>query len=118
MILIKDVNEAVALEVVVSPRISEGEILAVAQMRDVSDKVLRAIASNRKYRANRQIVLALLQNPRTPVGVSLGLGLHTLSDRELSELAKNRNVPVTLSRAARLLLDRRRGLITQAEAER
>lgn len=119
MILIKDINETVALEVAMSPRISEGEILAVAQMRDVSDKVLRFIASNRKYRVNRQIVLALLHNPRTPVGVSLSLGLHTLSDRELSDLAKDRNVPVTLSRAARQLLDRRKGLmVTRAEAER
>ena len=109
MILIKDANEMVALEVVASPRITDGEILSVAMMRDVSDKVLRFIASNRKYRQNHQVLVALLNNSRTPVGVSLSLGLHQLSDRELADLAKNRNVPGAVSRAAKTILDRRKG---------
>jgi hypothetical protein len=108
MILIKDSNEMVALEVAGSPRISDGEILAIAMMRDVSDKVLRYIANNRKYRQNKQIVLALLNNPRTPVGVSLGLGIQQLSDRELDDLAKNRNIPGAVSRAAKQIADRRK----------
>jgi hypothetical protein len=112
MILIKDPNEMVALEVVASPRITEGEILAAAMMRDISDKVLRYIASNRKYRQHQQVVVALVNNPRTPVGVSLGLGLHQLSDRELNELSKNRNVPGAVSRAAKSILDRRKGVTT------
>jgi hypothetical protein len=109
MILIKDINETVATEVVASPRITEEEILAIAQMRDISDKVLRHIASNRRYRQNHQILVALLNNPRTPVGVSLGLGIHLLSDRELSHLAKSRDVPGAVSRAARQVLNRRKG---------
>jgi hypothetical protein len=109
MILIKDTNEMVALEVIGSPRITDGEILAIASMRDVSDKVLRHIANNRKYRQNRQIVLALLTNPRTPVGVSLGLGINNLTDRELADLSKNRNVPGAVSRAAQQIVDRRKG---------
>ena len=108
MILIKDSNEMVALEVAGSPRITDGEILAIAMMRDVSDKVLRYIANNRKYRQNKQIVLALLNNPRTPVGVSLGLGIQQLSDRELDDLAKNRNIPGAISRAAKQIADRRK----------
>lgn len=111
IILIKDPNEMVALEVIASPRITEGEILAVSMMRDISDKVLRYIASNRKYRQNQQIVVALVNNPRTPVGVTLGLGLHQLSDRELTELSKNRNVPGAVSRAAKAIIDRRKGVV-------
>ncbi|MFB3816335.1 MAG: hypothetical protein ACE147_01615 [Candidatus Methylomirabilales bacterium] len=109
MILIKDSNEMVALEVVSSPRITDGEILAIAMLRDVSDKVLRHIASNRKYRQNRQIVMALLNNPRTPVGVSLSLGINGLTDRELTDLSKNRNIPGAVARAAKQILDRRKG---------
>lgn len=108
MILIKDSNDMIALEVAGSPRITDAEILAIATMRDVSDKVLRFIAGNRKYRQNKQIVLSLLNNPKTPVGVSLGLGLHQLSDRELDELAKNRNIPGAVSRAAKQISDRRK----------
>jgi hypothetical protein len=108
MILIKDSNEMIALEVVGSPRITDGEILAVAMMRDVSDKILRHIGGNRKYRQNKQIVLALLNNPKTPVGVSMALGIHSLSDRELDDLAKNRNIPGAVSRAAKQIGDRRK----------
>jgi hypothetical protein len=108
MILVRDSNEMVALETVSSARITDGEILAIAMMRDVSDNVLRYIANNRKYRQNRQIVLALLNNPRTPVGVSLGLSIHSLSDRELVDLAKNKNVPGVVSRVAKQVLDRRK----------
>jgi hypothetical protein len=109
MILIKDSNEMVALEVIGSPRITDGEVLAIAQMRDVSDKILRTIANNRKYRQNRQVVMALLNNPRTPVGVSLSLGVNNLTDRELSDLSKNKNVPGAVARAAQQILDRRKG---------
>jgi hypothetical protein len=106
-ILIKDSNEMVAMEVVTSTRITDGEILAIAMMRDVSDKLLRYIANNRKYRQNKQIILALLNNPRTPVGVSLGLGLNSLTERELNDLSKSRNIPGAVSRAAKQILDRR-----------
>ena len=114
MILIRDSNEMIALEVAGSPRITDGEILAIAQMRDVSDKILRYIASNRMYRQNHQIVLSLLHNPRTPVGVSLGLGISGLSDRELTDLVKNRNIPGAVSRAAKQIQDRRRAPQTPA----
>lgn len=109
MILIRDSNEMVALETVSSSRITDGEILAIAMMRDVADKLLRYIANNRKYRQNKQIVFALLSNPRTPVGVSLNLGFNNLTDRDLADLSKNRNVPGVISRVAKQILDRRKG---------
>ena len=107
MILIKDPNDMIALEVVNSPRISDDEIIHVAQMRDISDKVLRAIANIRRFRANKLVVTSLLHNPKTPVGVSLGLGLPNLTDRELQFLARDRNIPAAVSRAAKQVLDRR-----------
>lgn len=109
MLLIKDSNEMVAMEVITSPRITDGEILSIACMRDVSDKILRYIANNRKYRQNKQIVLALLNNSRTPVGVSLGLGISGLTERELTDLSKSKNVPGAVARAAKAVLDRRKG---------
>lgn len=83
-------------------------------MRDISDKILRYIANNRKYRQNRQIVLSLLHNPKTPVGVSLSLGIGSLSDRELSDLARDRNVPAVVARAAQSVIERRQRPVTPA----
>lgn len=108
MILVKDPNEMVALEVIFSPRITDTEIIAIAQMRDVHEQVLRTIASNKQYRANKQIVWALLNNPKTPPGISTGLNLGNLSEKELEQLAKNRNIPSALQRAARSALERKR----------
>jgi len=108
MILIKDSNDMVALQVVTSPRITEPETLSIAQMRDVGENVLRTIAANKQHRANKQITWALLNNPKTPLGVTLGVGLRSLSEKELEQLAKNRNVSAALQRAARALLDKKR----------
>lgn len=107
LILVKDPNEIIALEVVNSPRISDDEVLTIAQMREVSDKVLRAIANIRRFRTNKYVVTSLLHNPKTPVGVSLGLGLPNLTDRDLSRLARDRNIPAAVSRAAQQILERR-----------
>lgn len=107
MLLIRDANETVALATLFSPKMTDTDVLVVANMRDVGEKILRAIAEDRRYKANRYIALALLTNPKTPVSVSLGLGLNNLTDKELSGLARNRNVPAALSRAARGLMDKR-----------
>ncbi len=107
MILIKDPNEMVALEVVYSPRLTETEILAIAQMRDVSEQVLRAIAGNKQYRGKKQIIWALLNNPKTPSGVSTGFNLGNLSEKELAGLMKNRNIPSALQRAVRAALEKK-----------
>lgn len=107
MILVKDQNEMIALEVVNSPRTTDDEILMIAQMRDVSDQILRAIANMRRVRANKTVILSLLHNPKTPVGVSLGLGLSNLTDRDLQGLARDRNIPAAVSRAARQVVESR-----------
>lgn len=107
LLLIRDANETVALETLFSPKMTDTDILAVAQLRDVSEKVLRAIAEDRRYKANRSIAWALLNNPKTPVAVSLTLGLNNLTDKELASLGRNRNIPAALARAARGLIDKR-----------
>ena len=108
MILVKDSNEMVALEVIYSPRITETEILGIAQMRDVNENVLRALAGSKLYRSNKAIVWALLNNPKTPTGTAMGLGLANLSEKELDGLARNRNISGTLQRAARSVLEKKR----------
>ncbi|MBI3003336.1 MAG: hypothetical protein HYY54_06940 [candidate division NC10 bacterium] len=108
MILVRDANEMVALEAVKSPRITDAEILYIAQMRDVSEKVLREIANMKRYRSNKLVTLALLHNPKTPVGVSMGLGIASLTDREVDGLSKDRNIPTAVSRAAKQVIDRRK----------
>ena len=49
----------------------------------------------------QEVILSLLHNPKTPVGVSLGLGIANLTEKEVEGLARDRNIPAAVSRAAR-----------------
>jgi hypothetical protein len=61
----------------------------------------------RRIRANKLAILSLLHNHKTPVGVSLGLGISSLTDRDLQGLVRDRNIPAAVSRAAKQVLDSR-----------
>jgi hypothetical protein len=61
---------------------------------------LRIIGSNRAWTKNYGIVLGLVKNPKTPLAMSMNL-LPRLSDRDLSTLSVDRNVPDSLRVAAR-----------------
>jgi 2,3-bisphosphoglycerate-independent phosphoglycerate mutase len=105
-ILIRDTNEQVAMAVLNSPKITEEEILQIAQSRNISDNILRAIAKNRDWTKKYPISIALVNNPKTPIGVSLNF-LPTLKKKDLMALAKNRNVGEALRTSANRLLHTR-----------
>ncbi|MBI4746806.1 MAG: hypothetical protein HY786_09825 [Deltaproteobacteria bacterium] len=52
---------------------------------------------------SHEILVALVNNPRTPVGISMQLMLK-LNDKELSDLAKAKGIPGALVSAARRIL--------------
>jgi hypothetical protein len=69
-------------------------------MANVSDDVLRSIASNRAWTKNYSVVVGLTKNPKTPVAMSMNL-MQRLTDRDLAQLSVDRNVPEPLRVAAR-----------------
>ena len=99
-VLIRDPNKLIASSVLSSPKVSEAEIESFAKMANVSEDVLRIIASNRVWMKSYAIVHSLTRNPKTPVGMSLHL-MHRLAARDLAKLAVDRNVPEPLRIAAR-----------------
>lgn len=99
-ILIRDPNKMVAAAVLSGPKVSEPEIEAFAKMANVSEEVLRIIASNRNWMKNYAIASGLTRNPKTPVGLSLNL-LSRLNIRDIGLVAADRNVPEVLRSAAR-----------------
>ncbi|MBW2392417.1 MAG: hypothetical protein JRE83_03695 [Deltaproteobacteria bacterium] len=70
-ILIKDSNKQVQEAVIDSPRISDMEIGAIANSRNVPDEMLRKIAINRQWMKNYQVRLGLVNNPKTPLPMGL-----------------------------------------------
>ena len=105
-LLIRDSNKTVSTSVMRSPKITESEVQQIAQSRNVTDEILRMIAKNKEWIGKRKIKVALVNNPKTPLDVSLKI-LRDLRERELSLLVKNKEIPTTLNRRARQLLDDR-----------
>jgi hypothetical protein len=106
-ILIKDTNKEVMLSVLENQKITDTEIEMIARSRSISDEALRRIAKNREWLKSYAIVYALVTNPKTPPGLSVGL-VGNLKTRDLVILEKNKNVPeVVRSAGKRLLMARK-----------
>jgi hypothetical protein len=98
--LIRDSNKLVAAAVLSSPKLTESEVEAFAKMANVSEDVLRTIATNRTWVKNYGVVAGLTRNPKTPPGISMQM-VQRLNERDLKMLAIDRNVPEGVRLAAR-----------------
>ena len=99
-VLIRDPNKLVSAAVLSSPKVSDTEVEAFARMANVSEEVLRVIGTTRAWMKNYAIMSALTRNPKTPVTLSMNL-LARLNDRDLRQLATDRNVPDVLRLTAK-----------------
>ena len=99
-ILIRDPNRIVTAAVLSSPKMNDTEVVAIAKMQNVSEDVLRTIASNRAWLKNYGVVLAVVKNPKTPVAMSMKL-MARLIEKDLKLLTTDRNVPDALRTQAR-----------------
>jgi hypothetical protein len=72
---------------------------AFASMSSLTDEILRLIASNRVFRKNYTVVRNLLNNPKTPLDVTLHM-LPMLNAVDLKRLTSNKNIPETLRSTA------------------
>lgn len=98
-ILIRDSTKLVAVAVLESPKVSEGEVEAFATQKNVLEAVLRTIPMKRKFVKNYSITRNLVFNPRTPLDVSLTL-MKNLLVHDLKNLAGNKEVADTIRKLA------------------
>ncbi len=71
-------------------------------MATLTDEILRLIAGNRKFKKNYNVIRNLLNNPKTPLDVSLHL-LPIINPVDLKKLCGNKNIPETLRTTANKL---------------
>lgn len=95
MLLIHNANKMVQRAVLQSPRITEQEVEGFAAMASLGDEILRMIGSNRAFVKNYVVARNLVNNPKTPLEVSLHL-LPRLTPQDLKFLTMNKNVPEIL----------------------
>lgn len=102
-ILLRDSNKLVCMASVTSPRITDGEILGLANSRTVNADVLRYIYSNREFTKTYGIKVSLVKNPKVPLPTALKM-LFTLQEKDIKDLARDRNVPQTIQSQAKAFM--------------
>jgi hypothetical protein len=98
-ILIRDGTKLVALAVLESPKVTDGEVEGFALQKNVLEAVLRQIPLKRRFAKNYNIMRNLVYNPRTPLDLSLGL-MKGLLVHDLKNLSGNKEVPETIRKLA------------------
>jgi hypothetical protein len=104
--LLRDPNKLVAITALKSPKTREGEVEEIARSRSVHEDLLVEIGNNRVWLRNYKIRLALVQNPKTPLYISSKL-LHTLSEKDIKAIARDKNVPSSLASMAKGMLKKK-----------
>jgi hypothetical protein len=98
-LLVRDGTKIVALAVLDSPKVSDGEVEKIASQKNVLEAVLRQITMKRKFMKNYAIIRNLVFNPRTPLDVALPL-MKNLLVNDLKNLSGNKEVPDTIRKLA------------------
>jgi hypothetical protein len=102
-LLIREANRLIQVSVVRNGRITEGEIAFIAQMRSITDEVIRIIAHNREWMKKYAIMKNIVMNPKTPLALSLNF-FKRLIDIDLKILMRDKNVPEILRREVKRYL--------------
>ena len=93
------------MSVIKSPKVQIQEAIGYAGMRNISDEVIRYIASKRQWQKNYQMKLALVRNPNTPTATGLKLLPH-LRKSDLKSVMSDKNVSNVVSTQAKRMLKR------------
>jgi len=98
-LLIRDGTKIVALAVLESPKVSDGEVERFATQKNVLEAVLRGIPMKRRFAKNYAVVRNLVFNPRTPLDLSLTL-MKNLLVGDLRNLSGNKEISDTVRKLA------------------
>ncbi|MBZ4660331.1 MAG: hypothetical protein JG766_2254 [Desulfacinum sp.] len=107
-LLMQDSNRVVQLAVLDNPKVTPSEVASYANSRSVTEEVLRKIAANREWIKLYPIRLALVKNPKTPVGIAVKL-VNTLLPQDLKILSKSKAVSSVVVQAAKRKLSQKQG---------
>ena len=105
-LLLRDSNRLVSLAAAQSPRMTDGEILGLANSKTASADVLRYIYEGRDFTKIYALRAALVRNPKVPLPTALKF-LPTLQEKDIKELARDRNVPATVQAQAKAWMMKR-----------
>ena len=97
----------VALAVLESPKVTDGEVEMFASQKNVLESLLRGISMKRRFIKSYPIVRNLVSNPRTPLDVSLAL-MKNLLIHDLKNLSENKDISDTVRKLAAKMFKQKR----------
>ncbi len=100
LILVRDRSLLIVRAVMMSPKLTDGEVEKIAGMRSANEEALRIIGTHRRWIRRYPAIRALAFNPRTPIGIALQL-IRRLTHKDLSIMARDRGVSEAVRRVAR-----------------
>ena len=105
-VLIRDSNRLVVLAVLKSPTLNESEVRRFSRFKTLPEEAVRYIAGSREWTKHYTVKLNLVQNPRCPIEYTLRFLPH-IRVSDLRSLARDKNVPQAVARAAKQLMQKR-----------
>ncbi len=105
-LLIRDTNRQIPLFVLQNGRVTDDEILEFANNTNLDASIFREIAENRSWMRSYALKVALVGNPKVPVGASLRL-INYLQDKDLRRFGKSKNISQVIATECRKILERR-----------
>lgn len=105
-ILIRDPKKVVAMAAIKSPGLSDAEAMKYAGLSTLAEEVIGYIANQREWTKLYSVKLALVNNPKCPVGAAMRLLPH-LREKDVDSLARSKGIASALSAQARKLMAQR-----------
>lgn len=105
--LLSDPDPMVITNILNNPRITEKEVLKIASKRPGSPRILKLLATHRKWSKRYAVIKAIVQNPYTLPRISVGL-LDFLLTQDMEKIAIDRTLHPQVKMGAREILAERR----------
>jgi len=105
-LLIRDPNKLVHMAAIRSPRAQDVDFRRWARNKTLPDGVIAHIANQRELTRHYDVMLALCQNPKTPLAETLKF-LNHIRTNDLKQLATDRNISMQVARQAKQLYTKR-----------
>lgn len=100
---LRDPSGKVVMALLSNPNITDDHLYVLAKRRDLPGDIL-AVIGGRKFTAHgHKVILALVNNPRTPRRIALGF-LRSLELRDVAFVTRNKMLPTELRQAAEGML--------------
>ncbi len=102
-LLAREQNKLILSSLLQNPRISDQEILNFAKEKTIPEEILTLLSKRKEWMKKYPVRLALAQNPKTPLALSLRL-IRNFRDTDLRKIAKSKDVSVHVAAGARKIL--------------